>query len=253
MSAPQIEWADWAAPANVAGLFTLRGGGTSAGAHASLNLGTRCGDDPARVSANRARLRAHLQLAAEPRWLHQVHGTRVVAAHVVAADAEEADASWTDRPGVVCAILAADCMPVLLCDRAGSVVAAAHAGWRGLAAGVLESTVAALPVPPAQLMAFCGPAIGPRRFEVGTEVREAFCAVDPAAGAAFAAAGPGKHLADLFALARQRLARAGVTAVHGGGRCTVSEPSAFFSYRRDGITGRMAALAWLRGPPGPPR
>ena len=246
MSEPQLEMPAWGAPANVGAVMTLRGGGVSEGPYASLNLGGRCGDDPGHVAANRRRLREHLSLPGEPRWLRQVHGARVVAAHDAAPDTEQADASWTDRPGVVCAILAADCMPVLLCDRAGRVVAAAHAGWRGLAAGVLEATVAALPVDPGQLLAWRGPAIGPGRFEVGAEVRDAFCDIDTAAAAAFRPGASGKYLADLYALARQRLLRVGVSEVSGGGQCTVSEPARFFSFRRDSVTGRMAALAWLR-------
>jgi polyphenol oxidase len=159
----------------------------------------------------------------------------------------EADASFTVQRGVVCAVQAADCLPVLFCDRAATVVAAAHAGWRGLCGGVLEATVAALPVPPGELLAWLGPAIGPEAFEVGAEVREQFLAADPEAARAFRdGAGPGKHYADLFLLARQRLRRAGVTQVYGGGLSTHADPRRFYSYRRDGVTGRMAALIWLQ-------
>lgn len=193
---------------------------------------------------DRRRLREALQLPSEPAWLKQVHGTAVVRA----ADAArpEADASFTTRPGVVCAAMAADCLPVLFCDDAGTAVAAAHAGWRGLSAGVLEATVRALALPPGSLMAWLGAAIGPASFEVGAEVRAAFLASDPGAGECFTARPtPGKFLADLYALARRRLFKAGVRRVFGGGFDTFAQPDRFFSYRRDGHCGRMAALVWL--------
>ncbi|MDR2188300.1 MAG: peptidoglycan editing factor PgeF [Azonexus sp.] len=232
----------WPAPPRVAAWQTLRGGGCSPVPWASFNLGDHVGDAPERVAANRARLRA--LLPAEPRWLRQVHGIAVVNAATV-KDAPEADAAFSRQPGVVCAVMTADCLPVLFCDRAASVVAVAHAGWRGLAAGVLEATVAAMNSPPDQLLAWLGPAIGPRRFEVGGEVRAVFTGHDPAAAAAFQPQGSGKWLADLYLLARQRLAALGVKAISGGEHCTVSEPERFFSYRRDGLTGRMATLIWL--------
>jgi polyphenol oxidase len=237
---------DWPAPPNVGAAMTTRAGGVSQQSYHSLNLGAN-GDDPAHVAENRRRLRAALDLPGEPVWLRQVHGVQVVdAARVKAGDAPEADASFTTEPGVVCAVQAADCLPVLLCDDAGTVVAAAHAGWRGLCAGVLEATVRALPARPDALMAWLGAAIGPQSFEVGAEVRDAFVAVDPAAAAAFAPGrAEGKFMADLYALARQRLAAAGVLRVSGGGLDTLREPGRFFSYRRDGRCGRMAALAWL--------
>jgi YfiH family protein len=241
---PQFIVPDWPAPANVRALQTTRTGGVSPAPWASFNLGDHVGDDPARVAANRAELRRHLP--AEPVWLTQVHG-------IAAVDAENcpkstsADASFACSPNTVCAIMTADCLPVLFCDRAGTVVAAAHAGWRGLVAGVLEATVAAMKVPPGEILAWLGPAIGPQAFEVGDEVRTAFVAHDPAAARAFIPHGAGKWLADIYTLAKQRLANAGVTAVYGGGRCTVSEAEAFFSYRRDGVTGRMASLVWLEG------
>ena len=234
---------DWPVPARVKSLMTTRRGGISTAPWASLNLGDHVGDDPAHVLANRARLRQHLP--ADPGWLRQVHGNKVVE-----DGGGEADAAFTRRAGTVCAVLVADCLPVLFCDRAGSVVAAAHAGWRGLAGGVLEATVAAMGTRPAELLAWMGPAIGPQAFEVGDEVRQAFVDHHPETAAAFApqpsvAGAKPKWLADIYQLARVRLNRAGVTAIYGGGRCTYREAEEFFSYRRDGVTGRMAALIWL--------
>jgi YfiH family protein len=221
--------------------MTTRASGVSQPPWASLNLGDHVGDDPNHVAANRARLRE--SLPAEPGWLRQVHSARVVE---LGRDTHpEADAAFTRARGQVCAVLTADCLPVLFCDRAGSVVAAAHAGWRGLANGVLEATVAAMQVPPGEILAWMGAAIGPQAFEVGEEVREAFVARHPEAAAAFAPHAPGKWLADIYALARIRLGSVGVRAVHGGGRCTFGEAETFYSYRRDGVTGRMAALVWL--------
>ncbi|MFN3543811.1 MAG: peptidoglycan editing factor PgeF [Thiobacillus sp.] len=221
--------------------MTTREGGVSEPPWAGFNLGDHVGDDPRHVAANRARLRE--QLPAEPGWLRQVHSARVVE---LGRDANrEADASVSREAGQVCAVLTADCLPVLFCDQAGSVVAAAHAGWRGLAGGVLEATVAAMRVPPAQILAWMGAAIGPEAFEVGDDVREAFVSQHPATAAGFVPHAPGKWLADIYALARIRLATIGVHAVYGGGRCTVSEADRFFSYRRDGVTGRMATLIWL--------
>ncbi len=235
---------DWPAPARVRALITTRNGGGSTGPYASMNLGLRVNDDPAAVGANRRRLRQFLP--AEPKWLNQVHGTTVVTAESI-TDPVEADASVATSPGSVVAIMVADCLPVLFTDRGGNVVAAAHAGWRGLAAGVMENTVRALATPPKDVLAYLGPAIGPSAFEVGDEVRDAFVAVDPAAGRAFQAHRPGKWLADLFLLARQRLAGAGVSGVYGGGQCTFSDPMRFFSHRRDKVSGRMAALIWIEG------
>ncbi len=232
---------DWPAPARVRALVTTRAGGVSRGPYASMNPADHVGDDPAAVAENRARLRKWLP--AEPLWLNQVHGTAVY--RVEQGGSREADAAVSRTPGAVCAVLTADCLPVLLCDRAGTVVAAAHAGWRGLAAGVIEATVAAMASPAAELLAWLGPAIGPAAFQVGEEVRAAFLAVDPDAAAAFVADGPGKWRADLYDLARRRLARVGVMAVYGGGLCTHSDARRFFSYRRDGPTGRMASLVWL--------
>lgn len=232
---------DWPAPARVHGLMTLRTGGVSQAPWAGFNLGDHVGDDPAHVAANRAQLRR--LLPAEPAWLRQVHSARVVEAG--RDSIPEADASFSRETGQVCAVLTADCLPVLFCDRAGSVVAAAHAGWRGLADGVLEATLAAMRVPPDEVLAWMGAAIGPQAFEVGDEVRAAFVAQHAAAAAAFVPRSPGKWLADIYALARIRLGHAGVAAVYGGGRCTFNEADAFYSYRRDGVTGRMASLVWL--------
>ena len=232
---------DWPAPARVRACMTTRDGGVSLPPWAGFNLGDHVGDDPAHVAANRARLRAFLP--GEPGWLRQVHSARVVE---LGRDVDlEADAAFTRTPGQVCAVLTADCLPVLFCDRAGSVVAAAHAGWRGLANGVLEATVASMGVPPDEILAWLGAAIGPRAFEVGDEVRAAFVSRHPAATAAFVPHAPGKWLADIYALARIRLGSAGVRAIHGGGRCTFTEAETFYSYRRDGVTGRMASLVWL--------
>ena len=234
---------DWPAPARVRALSTTRAGGVSVAPYDSLNLGIHVGDDPANVAANRAQVRRIVP--SEPAWLNQVHGTAVVDAASVAG-VPDADASVSRTPGAVCVVMTADCLPVLLCDRAGTVVGAAHAGWRGLHGGVIEATVAAMQVAPADVIAWLGPAIGPTAFEVGDEVRAAFVATDAIADAAFKPAGqPGKWLADIYLLARQRLAALGVTAVYGGDCCTVSESRRFFSYRRDGVTGRMASLVWL--------
>ena len=243
MKLPHPDWIvpDWPASSNVRAFVTTRPGGASSGPYASFNLGLRTADDPAAVAANRNALRA--LLPGEPVWLKQVHGSRVIYADVPAA-LPEADAAVARNAGTVCAILVADCVPVLLTDDAGTTVAAAHAGWRGLAAGVVENTVRAMRCPPAGLMAFLGPGIGPRAFEVGSDVRDAFLAGDPDARSAFVAQAPGKWLADLFALARRRLARAGVSSVFGGGLCTHSDPARFFSHRRNPVTGRMAALIW---------
>lgn len=235
---------DWPAPVGIRACVTTRIGGVSAAPFDTLNLGARTGDDAAAVAANRDRLIAAAGLPAAPRWLAQVHGTRVVAARDVAPDATESDASWSERPGEVCAVLVADCLPVLLCDRDATCVAAAHAGWRGLAGGVLEATVAALPAAPGALRAWLGPAIGPAAFEVGEEVREAFLGADAGAAGCFRPSPAGRWLADLYGLARRRLHALGVEAIHGGGFCTYREPGRFFSYRRDGRTGRMAALIW---------
>ena len=243
--------ADWPAPGNVRTLLTTRLGGVSRGAYSSMNLGQHVGDDPLAVAANRQQLTDMLAAcsAGSPVWLNQVHGTRVVdAAALVGNRAPEADASFARAAGVVCAVMTADCLPVLFCDASGTVVAAAHAGWRGLLAGVLEEAVAAMGVPGEEVIACLGPAIGPQAFEVGDEVRSAFIAVDENAAHAFKPSVESKWLADIYWLARQRLQRKGVTSVYGGMQCTYDEADRFFSYRRDGQTGRMASLIWLDRP-----
>lgn len=232
---------DWPAPANVKALQTTRQGGVSMGVYASLNLGDHVKDNPQHVAANRQLLSAYLP--SEPVWLNQVHGVRVIDA-ALSSCLESADASVATRKQVVCVTMTADCLPVLLCDHAGTVVAAVHAGWRSLCDGVIESTVAAMPVKTDQLMAWLGPAIGPEAFEVGSEVRAQFMAKDAQAESAFKAKGD-KWLGDLYTIARQRLQRLGVTQVYGGGHCTFSEPETFFSFRRDGDTGRMGSFIWL--------
>lgn len=241
---PEVIIPKWPAPANVRALQTTRHGGVSSGPYATLNLGDHVGDNPADVFANRNRLGA--LLPADPIWMKQVHGVAVADADKDVAGVE-ADAAVARRTGRVCAVMTADCLPVLLCDRRGSVVAAAHAGWRGLCAGVIEATVAAMAVPANDMLAWMGPAIGPQAFEVGDEVRAAFLARDAAAAAAFSAHRPGKWLADIWLLARQRLEALGVCSLWGGGQCTVADRERFFSYRRDGVTGRMASCIWLAG------
>ncbi len=245
VNVPGVIQADWPAPTRVRAVTTLRSGGVSRAPFGTLNLGDHVTDDPTAVRANRARLRTQLALPAEPRWLTQVHGTQVVDA-AVSKTGTQADGSFTREAGVVCATLTADCLPVLLCDRAATCVAVVHAGWRGLAAGVIEQGLAAMGVPPGEVLAWLGPAIGPETFEVGEEVRQVFVDEQPAAHSAFRANAAGRYFADLYALARLRLTAAGVVSVHGGGYCTYSEGERFFSYRRDGVTGRMASLIWLQ-------
>ncbi len=242
---------DWTTPANVRALLTTRIGGHSLPPCDSFNLGTHVGDASDAVTRNRALLRE--LLPAEPIWLSQVHGVEVVNADAVdtMSGVPVADAVVARVPGRVCAVMTADCLPVLLCDDGGTVVGAAHAGWRGLADGVLETTIARMGVAPGKLRAWLGPAIGPDHFEVGDEVRAAFVLADPLAATAFRPALVGgvaiadKWMADLFVLARQRLLRAGVTRIEGGGVCTYRDVRRFYSYRRDGRTGRFASIVWL--------
>ncbi len=262
---------DWPAPPGVRAALTLRQGGVSAPPFDALNVGRHTGDAPEAVDENRRRIRQALQLPSEPRWLAQVHGADVVSldrdepggpaadaarpgsvpraaesgAEPCVAEPPRADAAITRVPGRVCAIQVADCMPVLFAARDGTAVGAAHAGWRGLAAGVLETTVRALAAEPARLLAWLGPAIGPDHFEVGEEVRTAFLRSDEGASSAFVRNARGRWQCDLYALARRRLAALGVGGVYGGGWCTYADPVRFFSYRRDGRCGRMAALVWL--------
>jgi YfiH family protein len=238
---------DWPATPRVRAVCTTRHGGHSTGPFRSMNPADHVGDDPAAVRANRNTLQQVLHLPAEPCWLQQVHGTTVIEAAAVADGAVPvADAACSSQPGVVCAVLTADCLPVLLCDRGGRQVAALHAGWRGLAAGVIERTIEAMQLPGETLLAWLGPAIGPAAYQVGDEVREAFLKHDRQAQAAFLPDPEGGWKADLYRLARQRLAERGVTAVHGGEACSYSDAERFYSYRRDGITGRMATLIWLQ-------
>ncbi|HEC17667.1 MAG TPA: peptidoglycan editing factor PgeF [Sedimenticola sp.] len=235
---------DWPAPSRVRALTTTRQGGFSAPPFDGLNLAGHLGDDPGAVRRNRRLLRESLALPAEPLWLHQVHGAGVVTAGSC-PEGWEADAVFTRTPGRVCAVLTADCLPLLLCNRGGDQVAAVHAGWRGLAAGVIEAALERFSAPGRDIMAWLGPAIGPGAFEVGDEVRELFLRQDAAAAEAFSPAGAGRWLADIYRLARRRLAARGLGFVYGGDCCTVSDPERFFSYRRDGRTGRMASLIWI--------
>lgn len=240
--------AGWPAPAAIGAGTTLRTGGVSQAPFDSFNLGDRAGDAPDAVAGNRARLQAALALPDEPAWLYQVHGTTV--ADAGARLPGSADASVATAADAVCAVLTADCLPVLLCDRRATCWGAAHAGWRGLASGVLEATIAGLPARPGDLLAWLGPAIGADAFEVGQDVFDAFVGRNGADAEAFTPrAAPGKYLADIDRLARARLRRAGVGSIHGGGWCTVSAPERFYSWRRDGRrTGRMASLIWRAGP-----
>lgn len=239
---------DWPAPAAVKSLVTTRVGGRSLAPFDSFNLGTHVGDQPEHVAANRQWLREGAELPSDPVWLTQVHSTVCLdISSVIANTPPEADAAATREPGTVCAIMTADCLPVLLCDEAGSVVGAAHAGWRGLLSGVIEATAESMAQPGQRLLAWLGPAIGPDAFEVGAEVRDAFVAEDAASESAFVARPgvAGKWLCDIYALARLRLERIGVNRIYGGNRCTYREAETFFSYRRDKQTGRMASLIWI--------
>jgi YfiH family protein len=233
---------DWPAPPNVRAFTTTREGGASAGPWSGFNLGSRCGDDPAHVERNRSSLED--SLPAPVTWLRQVHGTGVVRmnADMDAEPEAEADAAVAFEPGRVCAILTADCLPVFFCNRRGDRVGVAHAGWRGLADGVLQATVEALDEDPAELLAWLGPAIGPETYEVGEELVPAFAAEFPSG---FTRRGD-RYLLDLYSLARLKLADAGLHKVGGGGFCTFSDSRRFFSYRRDGVTGRMASVIWMQ-------
>ena len=233
---------DWPAPDNVRAFTTTRVGGFSKSAWNSLNLGPRCGDDPLAVQKNREKLLWCLPAA--PQWLHQVHGTRVVTHPLTAGDELEADGLVSSSPGQVCAILTADCLPVLFCNRSGNRVAVAHAGWRGLARGVLQATVTEMKEQPTEIMAWLGPAIGPEVYEVDDEVRQVFLKEQDSC---FVKRGD-LWLLDLYQVARSKLARLGVTTVYGGRYCTFSDSERFFSYRRDGVTGRMASVIWLESP-----
>lgn len=240
---------DWPAPPGVLALSTTRIGGVSTGVFAGYNLAAHVGDLPEAVAANRVRLLSGLPTGTAIRWLEQVHGAGVVEARG-GGPAPRADACWTRSPGLACAVMTADCLPVLLSDRRGEVVAAAHAGWRGLLAGVLEAAVAAMGVAPSEILAWLGPAIGPGAFEVGPEVRSQFLesSLGDAAGRCFTPGFDKKehYFADLYQLARLQLAACGVTRSYGSGFCTFSDPARFYSYRRDGQTGRMASLILIK-------
>jgi YfiH family protein len=233
---------DWPAPANVKSLQTTRAGGFSSTPYDSLNLGDHVGDAPMSVARNRMLL--NTLLPSEPVWLNQVHGT-VVANADLASCLPQADACIARHSDAVCVVMTADCLPVLLCDTQGSVVGVAHAGWKGLAAGVIEAAVQAMEAAPKNLLAWLGPAISQQAFEVGDEVRALFADADPRAAAAFIPGQPGKWLADIYALARLRLNLLGVTRIYGGNYCTYRDADRFFSYRRDGATGRMGTFIWL--------
>jgi YfiH family protein len=235
---------DFGLPPGLGALATTRSGGVSEGPWASLNLGTACGDASAAVAENRDRIRAHLP--ADPCWMNQVHGTRLL--HLDDwIPGVEADAAWTDRPGQVCAVLTADCLPVLLADRRGGLVAAVHAGWRGLAAGILERVVETLPGSPDDLLAWIGPAIGPAHYEVDAQVRDAMLDLSRALSACFEPVREGHWLADLPAIAQHRLRSAGISHPASAKLCTASDPTRFFSYRRDGgRSGRQASLIWIQ-------
>ncbi|VFM95612.1 MAG: conserved hypothetical protein [Candidatus Kentron sp. G] len=250
MDSMRIITPNWPAPGNVRAYATTRLGGVGKPPWDSFNLADHVGDAPDTVAANRAILTRRLALPAAPRWLNQVHGNTVIDADGPAPDLEgghpSGDASIVKRPNHVCAVLTADCLPVLFCHRRGTCAGAAHAGWRGLAHGVLEATAGALDTQPADLLAWLGPCIGPGAFEVGDEVREVFVRADGRASSAFSPTRRGHWLADLYGLARQRLEAMGIREIHGGGFCTWCERERFFSYRRDGVTGRMASLIYLR-------
>ncbi|HNZ56744.1 MAG TPA: peptidoglycan editing factor PgeF [Methylophilaceae bacterium] len=244
---PKLEFIspNWPAPANVIALQTTRLGGVSAAPFASLNLGAHVNDNPISVAKNRQLLSSYLP--SEPVWVNQVHGVEVIDA-AQSTCLQNADASFTTKPNVVCVTMTADCLPVLLCDKAGSVVAAVHAGWRGLCDGVLEAAVSHMPVQASEILAWLGPAIGPNAFEVGGEVRAQFIAKDAQAEKAFKAQG-NKWLGDIYQIARQRLNQLGVTQIYGGSVnenfCTYTDATRFYSFRRDNVTGRMASLIWL--------
>lgn len=235
--------ADWPAPPGVRAGATTRLGGVSRLPYDSLNLAEHVGDNPVAVAENRARLHRFLQLPSEPIWLNQVHGIQVCTDTRFGVTA---DACVSTQPGRVCAVMTADCLPVLLCNRAGTAVAAAHAGWRGLVAGVLAEAVARMQVEPATLFAWLGPAIGPRAFEVGDDVRDAFLGRAPGYAEAFTAYAPGKWLMNIYAAARRQLAGLGIPQISGGEYCTYEQATHFFSYRREHTTGRMASLIWIQ-------
>lgn len=232
---------DWPAPDNVLAATTLRFGGFSQGSYSSLNPASHVSDNATAVEKNRGLIKSMLVLPAEPVWLAQYHSDRVIDA-AIATGTESADASFTDQAGIVCAVLTADCLPLLVCSQNGQKIAAIHAGWRGLLAGIISNTIAAMQTN--DVLVWLGPAIGAACFEVGAEVRGMFLAKSSAFACAFTAEKDGKCLADIYQLASIELAGLGVTRIYGGGFCTVTESERFFSYRRDHVTGRMATLIW---------
>lgn len=241
---PQMIFPQWSAPANIGAASTTRLGGVSQGAWYSLNLAMHVGDRLENVTVNRQIVMNMLQLPSEPAWLRQVHGCEV--AEINNSYQYECDASITRKPGIVCVVMTADCLPLLMTDRQGTVVAAVHAGWRGLTAGVIENTLDYMGCPTSDILVWLGPAIGSAHFEVGENVYQCAIDHDPAARAAFTEHGEKHWLCDLYHLARQRLAACGVGAVSGGGFCTYADAERFYSYRRDGITGRMASIIWIK-------
>jgi hypothetical protein len=244
---------DWPAPKRVKAVSTTRNGGVSLAPYNGLNLGLHVGDDTERVQQNRSLLQHELSLVQAPAWLNQIHSSKVIDLKQPLTGLIDADGSYSREPGLACVIMTADCLPVLLCDKDGTQVAAVHAGWRGLAGGIIEAALDKFSVPANEIMAWLGPAIGPTAFEVGGEVRQQFMAVDPQAALAFTPqakvvdgqSGSDKWLANIYLLATQRLQKYGITQVYGGDHCTVNEAELFYSYRREPTTGRQASLIWL--------
>ncbi|WP_445426789.1 peptidoglycan editing factor PgeF [Alishewanella sp. HL-SH06] len=239
----------WPAPSNVQAVSSTRFGGYSQGVFQGLNLGLHVGDDAATVARNRSLFQQQAAMPVEPCWLDQVHSNKVwhltESTAVLNAALPQADAAFSQQAGQVCVVMTADCLPLLVCNNAGSEVAAIHAGWRGLASGVIEHTLQQFQAKPSELLVWLGPAIGPKHFEVGAEVRQAFVQQNVLAASAFKPLGKEKYLADLYLLARLRLQAYGVSAIFGGNYCTYHDTAQFYSYRRDGQTGRMASAIWL--------
>lgn len=241
---PSVFTANWPAPGNIHTLISTRHGGVSQGVYASLNVGNHVGDDAQAVAHNRSIVAKHANLPLA--YMQQIHSSKVIlATEALLNQKMQADAMVDSSASVACAVMTADCLPVLFCNKAGTVVAAAHAGWRGLAAGILEKTIMAMNVPEEEIMAYMGPAIGPDAFEVGQDVWDAFCLQDRQQELAFTNIGEGQYLADIYALARRMMRNVGITHIYGGEFCTVLEREHFFSYRRDGQTGRMVSAIWI--------
>lgn len=240
--------AEWPAPSWVRAVTTTRRGGTGAPPFAGLNLADHVGDRPEVVASNRSLLKECLRLPNEPHWLDQRHGTTIVRSPFTPTNSK-ADGACTEQAGIVCAVLTADCVPVLLCDHEGTCVAAVHAGWRGLLSGVVQSALLTLQRPGDQILAWLGPAIGPQSYEVGADVRKAFLTTINTASEVFVPHRPGYWLTDLYGLVRHHLWQHGISKIYGGSYCTFSDPENFFSHQRDGTTGRMASLIWLDGRP----